>query len=345
MTRRILAAFAAMLMLTACSAGAASSGSPSASGTSAGGSATAAVPTPTIGLTYIPNVQFSPFYVAEKDGEFTAAGVNPTLRHHGASEGLFTAIAAGHEQFVIAGGDELLQARAQGLDLVAVSAYYHDYPAVVIVPEASAITSLADLKGHTIGIPGKYGENWFALLVALQTAGLSEADVTIQEIGYTQQAALTTGKVDAIVGFSNNEAVQFDLGGLATRSLPIAEGQVPLVSICLITTAAYAQANPEVVKAVAAAMLDGVTSTVADPDHALAVSADFVPGLSDTAAQQAARATIVATTALWKDASGAVSGTLDAAQWSAMADFMTAHGLIEGQVDPAAAMTNDFVAA
>ena len=48
----------------------------------------------TVGLTYIPNIQFSPFYVAESEGLFKDAGISLTLRHHGTQEGLFTALAA-----------------------------------------------------------------------------------------------------------------------------------------------------------------------------------------------------------------------------------------------------------
>ena len=305
--------------------------------------AAASPATPTIGLTYIPNVQFSPFYVAETDGKFTAAGVKPTLRHHGASEGLFTALAAGEEQFVIAGGDELLQARSADLQLVAVSAYYRSYPVVIIVPADSGITTLAALKGHSIGVPGKYGESWFGLQVALQTAGLTAADVTIQEIGYTQQAALMTKKVDAIVGFSNNDSVQFAQAGFATRDLPIADGEVPLVGICLITTAAYAKENPGAVTAVATGMLAGIGAVVADPARALTVSANYVPGLSAAAAQASAKATLTATLPLWTGSDGTVNGHLDAAQWASMAEFMAAKGLTATKVDPTPAFSNAFL--
>ena len=335
----VATAAAGLLLLAGCSPAApAAPASGAAPATAA--PTTAAPATPTIGLTYIPNVQFSPFYLAETDGDFAAAGVQPTLRHHGASEGLFTAIAAGEEQFVIAGGDELLQARSQGLDLVAVAAYYRTYPVVVIVGADSGITTLADLKGRSIGIPGKYGENWFGLQVALKTAGLSESDVAVKEIGYTQQAALTTGKVDAIVGFSNNEAVQFGLAGLATRSLPIA-AEVPLVGISLITTSAYAEANPDVVRAVAAAMLSGISSAVNEPERALEVAAEYVPGLSS--AQDAARATLLATAKLWTTPEGEVDGRLDPQRWEQMADFMAEHGLTETRQDPQPAMSNEYL--
>lgn len=50
--------------------------------------------------------------------------------------------------------------------------------------------------------------------------GLTESDVLITEIGYTQQAALTTGQVEAIIGFANNDQVQFERAGIPTRAIP-----------------------------------------------------------------------------------------------------------------------------
>lgn len=308
-----------------------------------GQSASGTLPTPTIGLTYIPNIQFSPFYLAETDGGYTTAGVRPTLRHHGTSEGLFTAIAAGQEQFVIAGGDELMQARSQGVDLVAVASYYRGYPVEIIVPAGSPVTSLADLRGRTIGLPGKYGESWFGLLVALKSAGLTEADVKIAEIGYTQQAALTTGKVDAVVGFSNNDTVQFQLAGVATRSLPIASGDVPLVGACLITTSAYAAAHPDVVKAVVAGTMAGLAAAVEKPERALEVSAGYVPDLGTAAGKASAAATLTATKPLWTRDDGSVDASLDATAWSRMADFLVSSGITANRQDPGAAMTNAFI--
>lgn len=324
MKRLIVLILAAALALTGCS-GAASNEKP------------------VIGLTYIPNVQFSPFYLAQSDRAFATAGVDPTLRHHGSSESLFTAIASGKEQFVLAGGDEMLQARSQGLDLVAVAAYYHAYPAEVIVPKNSAITSLAGLKGHSIGVPGKYGESWFALLAALQTAGLSQNDVMIKEIGYTQISALSTNKVDAVIGFSNNDAVQFALSGFPIRALAISNQQVPLVPATLITTRSYAKAHPDVVKAVVTGMTAGVSTAVNDPQHAMEVSAAFIPDLNGQAAKAASLATLTATKALWVNAQGRVDSAMDPAQWAAMADFMATAKLTATRQDPTLAMTNEYV--
>lgn len=328
MRTRLVALAVILLTLVGCSPVATSS---APTGTS---SAEQAV----IGLTYIPNVQFSPFYVGVAEKLFTTP---VTLRHHGTSEGLFTAITTGTEQFVVAGGDELLQAREQGADLVAVASYYRQYPVRVIVPGDSAISSIADLKGHTIGLPGKYGENWFGLLLALKVAGLSVNDVTIQEIGYTQQAALATKKVDAIVGFVNSEPLQLQAAGIAAKVIDL--GPVPLTSICLITTKAYATAHPDTVKAVVRGTVGGMASVVVDQNAAFEASTAYVPGLSDADTAKGAKAVLAATAPLFQKSDDVVSGFMDSAAWDSMSEAMLAAGLLKSSQPSSSAMTNAYL--
>ena len=296
----------------------------------------------TIGLTYIPDIQFAPFYVAAEQGLFSDLGVDATLRHHGAQEGLFTALVAGQEQYVIAGGDELVQARAEGMDLVAIGQYYHAYPVVLIVPDASAVQSAADLAGLRVGIPGRFGESWFGLKAALHEAGLTESDVEVVEIGYTAQAALTTSQVDAVVGFANNDLVQFGLAGIPTRAVPLAAGDVPLVSIVLATTKANLDANPETARKVARSMVAGIEKVVAEPASAIEASRDHIPTLDEAGAAASAKATLEATLPLWR-ASGRPTGEMDEQAWADMVAFMRSAGLITADVAAGDAMTNDAV--
>ena len=328
MRTRLVAAVVILLTLVGCTPAVTSST------TTSSASAESAV----IGLTYIPNVQFSPFYVAEASKLYSTP---VTLRHHGTSEGLFTAITTGAEQFVVAGGDEVLQARDQGTDLVAVASYYRQFPVRIIVPGDSTIASIADLKGHTIGIPGKYGESWFGLLLALKGAGLTTSDVTIQEIGYTQQAALATKKVDAIVGFVNSEPIQLQAAGIPAKVIAI--GPVPLVSICLVTTRAYATAHPDVVKAGVKGTVAGMQAVVANQDAAFQASTAYVPGLTDAATAKGAKAVLAATAPLFQNPDGTVTGTMDASAWDAMSSAMLAAGLLKAAQPSSVAMTNAYV--
>jgi NitT/TauT family transport system substrate-binding protein len=321
LSHRLIGLFALLaLVLTACQAP-----------TTPGGSSSSPT-TATIGLTFIPNIQFAPFYVGDQQADF---GSGIELRHHGSSEGLFTALTTGTEQFVVAGGDEILQARAQGVDVVAVAPYYRSYPARVLVPANSPIQQLSDLAGHSIGLPGRYGESWFALVLALQSAGLSQTDVTISEIGYTQLAALTSGQVDATIGFSNGDAVNFTAAGFPVRQIDPA---VPLVSACLATTGQFAKDHPETVRQVVAGLSQAIDRVLADPALALTVAADYIPDFQPS--QQSASQVLTATLPLWQSAG---QPGFDLTAWTVMAEAMTAADLLPGPVEAEQAVTNLYL--
>jgi NitT/TauT family transport system substrate-binding protein len=121
-TRHRLSFCASLLMLAALlSFTLAACGS---SASTAGGSTSS--PTPgrltnvSIAFGYIPDIQFSPFYVAQSKGYYKAAGLNVTFQH-GFVNDLIGSLALGHETFVFATGDEELVARSKNLPVVDVS--------------------------------------------------------------------------------------------------------------------------------------------------------------------------------------------------------------------------------
>ena len=289
----------------------------------------------TIGLTYIPNIQFSPVYVADAQGLYNDAGVSATIRHHGSHEGFFTALLAGEEDVVIASGDEAVAAAAQGLDIVSIGQYYASYPGTVIVPANSAITTLADLKGKTVGIPGEHGANYYATRAAMQEAG----------IGYTQQAAIASGQVDAVVGFTNNDAVQMRLAGLEIREIPLDPSHTPLVSASIITTHKWARAHPEQARAVVKATTDAMNAIAADPQIAIDATKPWDDSLASEDSLAAANAVLAATVPLWLGASGHATGMQDLTTWAQMVTFLSSLGELEGSVDPTAVATNEYVTA
>lgn len=295
-----------------------------------------------VGLTYIPNVQFAPAYVAVSEGIFTDNAVDASVRHHGSDEGLFTALLAGEEDVVIASGDEAAVASTQGMDLVSIGSYYRDYPGTVIVRDDSPIQSLADLKGATIGIPGEYGSNWYATLAALQGAGLTLADVTVSSIGYTQQAALTQGDVDAVVGFSNNDLVQMRLAGLDVRSIGLPD-DAPLIGASIITTRAWAASHPDQARGVVASLGAAMEAIHQRPDAA--IEATMAQTGTDSGAEAAARAVLEATDPLWVDESGSANTAQDLERWGMMADFLRQINAVTTDIDVSSVVTNDYAAA
>ncbi len=335
MTRRTAAAAAALSAVALLAACAEQPGTPEQPAETGSASATEEL---VVGLTYTPDVQFAPFYVAEAKGYYADAGVDVELRHHGASESLFGALEAGEEDLVVAGGDEMLQAHSAGVPVVSVATLYEEYPVVLIVPADSDISTAADLAGHTVGIPGPFGETYFGLLALLSGAGLTTEDLTVEHIGFTQQAALSAGHVDAVMGFANNDAVQFAQAGVDVRTIPL-DG-VPLVGIGLgAHDDLLMDGDDNVLSAVVAATMRGVQDVADDPAAAVEISAEHIPGLADAAAREAALATVEATVPLYGDLTGAWGPAL----WERMAAFMGEHGLLEGEIDVTDAVTNDLL--
>ena len=287
----------------------------------------------TIGLTYTPNIQFAPFYMAKKDGKY-AAGVE--LRHHGAQEGLFDALQSGQEQLVVAGADEAVVAVSNGSDLVVVGGYYQSYPACLIVPEDSSINTPADLKGKTVGTPGRKGETWYALQLAMDTASLSESDLTIQDIGYTQQAALVGGKVDAVVGFSNNDAIQIGQSGTSVRTIQVAD-QVPLIGVSLVTTHSVLESRRQDLQSAVKASIEGMTVFVKDPDAAVDASKEHVQDLVDATQAARAREVAVATGKLVSGEGSHPIGSVRVDDFTPMIEFLSSHKLLGDTKTPQAA--------
>lgn len=312
------------LLLTACgSTTTASSGSPSS---------TATTKSLTIGLGYIPDVQFAPFYVAKSKGYYSAAGLNVTF-NHGIVPDLFGSMVAGRNTFVFAGGDEMLAARDKNIPAVDVATIFQKYPVSLIVPSDSPIKTLADLKGHTIGIPGAYGSTYTGLLALLYSAHLKVSDVKLQTIGFTQVAALISHKVDAVMGYSNNEALQLPQRGFPVRTFNVSDYQ-PLISNGIITTEDTYHSQTAMVKSFVEATLKGLKDVIANPSAALDICKTYIPTLTDTTQ---AMNELKATLPIWQG--NGQLGYNDSATWQSMEQFLVAQKMIA----PVKNLSQDYV--
>ncbi len=281
----------------------------------------------TIGLTYIPNVQFSPFYVARDQGLFTEQGLEVTLRHHGAQEDSFGALLGGKEDVVFASGDEAVVASSAGSTVTTFGTGFQQFPGVLLASADSGITSVADLRGRTIGMPGHYGSSYYTVLAALHMAGLEDTDVTLQDIGFTQVTALTTGRVDVVVGYSNNETVQFANAGFDVVELAVQDPVTPTLVGPGLTTVP-GRLEDDVLRGIKAALLKAEESILADPQVAIDATAGEVPTLSEEGQEETARAVLAATSKLWlRD--GSPSMEVDTEAFVRMGKFLTEVGIIE----------------
>lgn len=294
----------------------------------------------TIGLSFVPNIQFAPYYIADAKGFYEEEGLNVSFNHHNVGTDLFAALVAGQETMMMSGGDEVLQARGKDVPLVYVAEIFTEYPVGLIVPDDSDIQTVADLRGKKVGIPGAYGANYIGLLALLESAGLSEDDITVESVGFTQASALLAGHVDAVMGYINNEPLQIAKAGMPVRTFPVSDVQ-PLVSNGLVALEETLAEDEETVRAIIAATLRGVQYAIDHPDEAVEIARDYVPTLNSDALVADARATLDATLPMWA-ATGA-PGASEPASWDAMVAFFIEHGFVADTVDVSTVFSNDYL--
>ncbi len=310
----------------------------SSSTTSGGGSTTTQSGTRniSIGLGYIADIQFAPFYVAQSKGYYKSAGLNVTF-NQGIVPDLVGSMVAGKNNFVFAGGDEALQARDKNVKVVDVATIFQKYPVSLIVPSNSSIKTLADIKGHTIGVPGPYGSTYTGLLALLYGAKLSLSDVKVQPIGFTQVAALIGHKVDAVMGYSNNEPLLLKKQGFDVRTFNVSDYQ-PLVSNGIVTTEDTYHNHPQMVRDFVQATLKGLKDVIADPSGAVMLCKPFIPGSTDTALTLSR---LQATISTWQG--NGQLGYNDSETWDSMEKFLVAQKIIGPVQDVTQAYSNKSV--
>ncbi|TDE84629.1 ABC transporter substrate-binding protein [Deinococcus sp. S9] len=216
-----------------------------------------------IGLGYIPNVQFTPFYVADKLGYYRSEGLNVKFQHGYVSE-LMPLLLQGKIDFIVGDPEDAIFARNQGAPVKYVMAMYQKSPVTVF--SLKPLSRAADLKGKTVGIPGTFGSSYAAIRALLDSAGLQEGrDVRLAAIGFTQLDAVRAGRVDAAVGFVNNEVVQLRDAGQKVSTLDVSDAY-PMVGSGLITL--DKTLSGDLARKVVRASQRGLKFTVADPARA-----------------------------------------------------------------------------
>lgn len=288
-------------------------------------------------LGYIPNIQFAPLYVAVEKGYFRQAGIQVEFDYSFETDAM-ALVGADELQFAVVSGEQVLLARAQGLPVVYVAAWYQQYPVAVVSKAEQGILTPADLKGKRIGLPGLYGANYIGLEALLFSAGLSDADVTLDSIGYNQVEALATDQEQAVSVYVANEPVQLRALGYALNEIRVAE-HVQLTSNGLITNEKTLAENPALVQGLVQALLDGMADCILDPSEAYELSQAHVPNLAE-ADQEVQKAVLGRSIELWQ---AERLGYSEMQAWSNMQDTLLQMGLLDAPLDLEKAFTNQFV--
>ncbi len=286
---------------------------------------------------FVPNVQFAPFYVAVDKGYYAEAGLELEFDYRFETNGV-ELVGANELPFALVSGEQVLLARAQGLPVVYVMAWWHDYPVAIIAKTQEGIRTPADLAGKQVGLPGLFGASYVGLRALLLTEGVQESDLVLDSIGFNQVEALATDQEEAVVGYITNEPIQLRAQGYDLHVIRVAD-YVQLASNGLITNEQTLAEDPELVRSMVKATLRGIADTLNDPDEAYEISKKFVETLAD--ADESVQKEVLATSIeFWKSDT---PGRSDPTAWENMQAVLLDMGLLEQPMDLTEAYTNRFL--
>ncbi|MEK6277099.1 MAG: ABC transporter substrate-binding protein [Actinomycetota bacterium] len=294
-----------------------------------------------LALDFYPNPDHIGIYEAQKLGYFRDAGLDVSIETPTDPAAPIKQAAAGRVDLAISYEPEVLLAREQGLDVVAVGAIV-DQPLTSLIWLAdSKIKRLGDLRGKTIATAGiPYQDAYLKTILA--RANLSPGDVKTVNVGLSLLPAILGGKAQAMLGgFSNVEGIDLKLRGRHPTVTPVDQLGIPTYDeLVLVAQGKALRDNPDAVRLFLAALGRGTAAAQADPAAATKALLEANKDLDPKLTEAEVKATLPVLSTAGKSRR---FGYMDPAAWEEFIGWMRDNGLIESLPPVAQVLTNEYL--
>lgn len=288
-------------------------------------------------LDWYPNSDHAGIYVALARGYYARAGLRVDVRVPAGTTDALTLVAHGSGDIAISYEPTVLLARAQGIPVAATAAIVQRPLNAVLALRSTGITRPRQLEGRTVGVAG-LPNDYTDLRAILRHDGGDYGEVRTVTVGYNLLPALLSRRVDAIIGaYWTWEALQAEAAGKPVNVLRLdAEGVPTYNELVFATGRQQLTREPAALRAFQRATFQGYAYAAAHPAAATAILLK-APGVLSRS-RGLIEHSIRLLAPLFADAHGRY-GALDARQWQAYADWMTATHLMQPHLDAGQALT------
>lgn len=316
----LLGCVALLVVAGACSRS--KEGSKQPEGADAGGGAQAVKSTRVkLALNWVPEPEFGGFYAARETGAFKRHGLEVDILGGGAGVPVLQMVASGQVEFGIAGADELLTARARGVDVIPLFAVYQTSPQAIMAHASRGAKGIKDvLSSGTVALePGLPYATYLK-----KKYGFDKVKVVPYDGGV---ARFVADKDFAQQCFITSEPIAARRQGADPSVFLVAdEGFNPYVAV-VITRRELWKEQPERVKDFVAAVREGWRSYLDDPAPANAVMGKLNTTMDTAtfAAAAAAQKPLIET----EETRARGLGTMSRERWETLGQQLVELGLID----------------
>lgn len=307
-----------------------------------------AAPTPTVvpptevsfQMSWIHEYSAAGYYASEENGHFANQNLKVNLLVGGYFDGRYVEaqdeVINGRADFGLSNAADLLQARADGHPLVAISTVLQRNPLSVISLKSSGIQQPKDLIGKTVAVSEGGATQLLNALLASQ--GISASDVNIIPRTDFGVDILMDGSVDALVGWIINEGVAVKEAGEEPSFMLLNDYGIPDYATLLFTTEDMIKNKPEVVEGFLRGVIAGWEDVIKDPEAATTDVLKYNVELNYD--QQLNR--LQATIPLLQPARAKI-GLMDQDTWNNIYTVLRDVGILTEEVDVSQVFTTTFI--
>jgi NitT/TauT family transport system substrate-binding protein len=282
---------------------------------------------------------FGPIRLAQGKGYFKEAGFEVEFAVGRGGVDVAKQVGAGNAPLGGIVADGPIMVRGNGVPVKIVCVFGGKGFMQLVVREDSGIEKPADLKGKTITVMSYQDTTFYALLGLMASAGLTQNDVNVQQVGPTGVwQFVAEGKSQGMAGVPD-WIPPVQAAGVKVKVIPTDEF-FPHMAQAIAVSDKVIKERPEMVQKFVTAALRGMKDIMDDPDKAADDFVTFVPewkgkeGAVKAAFNYYAKLVYVGQNRL---------GEINVERLTTLQDFYVAKGIIQKKTPVEELYTNQFI--
>lgn len=204
--------------------------------------------------------------VALRKGIFEKNGLDVEVHEGGFNLDPIKLVASGADDFGLAGSDQIMLARAQGLPLVCIAIVFQTSPVGFIAKKESGIETPQDFVGHKVGV--KLGTDAMTIYEAMiKHEGIDRDEIEEIPVQYAMTLFLED-QVDVWPTYLIYEPAKLEQMGIEYTVIDPKNHGVNVYGTCFFTTEKMIKEHPDVVQRYLKSVLEGYRWALENKDEA-----------------------------------------------------------------------------